>query len=251
MKQRNLVMVQLRNAVTSKFVIIWLLLVVGFPVLRFLLIRTGYQFFKPIEVFQETISDFIPLLFPALVVSVFLPQFLQERKNHFITYTRTRCSLGRYLTSKAIVNALLTGAVFFGFIFWSFLLTVYVVPGFHLVHFSSLTASAHIATPTFSQLLKFGTFTYGLIYSLWVAFNAVIYATLGFELLLLAINPYVALAVPFLLYQLSNYFTGILGFPEFSLLDVVFPFNIREFPIWTALLPVILLLGLGFIILKI
>lgn len=237
-------MIQLKNSITSKFIIIWSLLIILLPIVKFWFIRTGYQFFNPVEVFQEMVSDFISILFPALVVSVFLPQFLQERKNGFITYARIRCSLGKYLISKAIVNAVLTGLVFFAVIIWSFIFAVYVIPNLHLIHFTNLSGNAHIVKTTFSQLLRYGTFTYGLVYSLWVSVNAIIYATLGFEFLLFTINPYVALSIPFLLYQLSNYLAGIFGFPEFSLLEVVFPFNIRMFPIWTALIPVALLLGL-------
>ncbi|KPC97190.1 hypothetical protein LR69_04595 [Geobacillus sp. BCO2] len=97
----------------KKNLLLWFSMIVLLPAIRFFMISKGYEFYKPVEVFQETVSGIIPLLFPAIAMIVYLPSFLQEQRNHFIAYTRPRVPLHIYIMSKGLMNALLTGAVTF------------------------------------------------------------------------------------------------------------------------------------------
>lgn len=76
----NQLVVELKRACTVKNLLFWIAIIVFLPTIRFYTIRNGYQFYKPIEVFQETVSTIIPFLFPAIAISIYLPSFLQEKK---------------------------------------------------------------------------------------------------------------------------------------------------------------------------
>lgn len=238
----NQLVVELKRACTVKNLLFWIAIIVFLPTIRFYTIRNGYQFYKPIEVFQETVSTIIPFLFPAIAISIYLPSFLQEKKNNFISYTRTRIPLSTYLLSKGLINACLTGLVIFLLIFIPFVFVVYLEPNIGIIHYTPIDKNAIVPDYTFSQLLSHGDLIYGLVYSLWVSINAVVYATIAFMLLLTSNNPFVALSIPFLFYHILNFLTGVLGVAMFSPLSTIFPFNIVEQPLWTVLVPFLLLL---------
>ncbi|ALF10888.1 ABC transporter permease [Parageobacillus thermoglucosidasius] len=234
---RNQLLVELKRACTVKNLLMWIAIIILLPTIRFCMISEGYQFYKPVEVFQEMVSAIIPLLFPALAIIIYLPSFLQEQRNKFITYTRTRIPLNTYLLSKGLMNAFLTGFVIFLLIFLPFVFIVYLEPNLGIILYTPIDENAHIPTVTFSQLLSYGDLTYGLIYSLWVSINGVVYSTIAFMLLLNLNNPFVALSIPFLFYHIFNFVTGVLDVPMFSPLSTIFPFNIEEQPLWTVLVP--------------
>ncbi|BBW97136.1 ABC transporter permease [Geobacillus icigianus] len=235
-------MVELKRALTKKNILFWLGLIVLLPTARFYMVKDGYQFYKPIEVFHETVSGIIPLLFPVIAIIIYLPSFLQEQRNKFITYTRTRVPLHTYIISKGLINALLTGLVIFLLIFLPFVFIVYFEQKLGIIHYNSSNEHMRIPAVTFSQFLSYGEFTYGLVYSLWVALNGVVYSTIAFLLLLNVSNPFVALSIPFLFYHLFNFVTGLLNFAVFSPLSTIFPFNIEQQPLWTVFVPFSLLL---------
>jgi hypothetical protein len=230
-------LVEIKRAVTLRNLLIWLAIIILVPAVRFYTIRNGYEFYEPIEVFQETVSSFIPLLFPALTIIIFLPSFLQEQRNNFIFYTRPRIPLTTYLLSKGLVNACLTGIVTFFLIFIPFLFIQYIEPSLGIIHYTPKDQNAVIPNYTFSQFLLHGTFLYGFIYSLWVAVNAIVYSTIALMLLLIVNNPFVALSIPFVCYHVFNFITGVLNIPMFSPLSTIFPFNIVQQPLWTVLVP--------------
>ena len=237
----NQLVVELKRAFTKRNVFLWLSVIVLLPTIRFHMIRNGYQFYEPVEVFQETVSGIIPLLFPVIAIIIYLPSFLQEQRNNFITYTRTRVPLRIYIMSKALMNALLTGMVTFLLIFIPFIFIVYVEKHLGIINYSSPTENVRIPAVTFSQFLRYGDFAYGFIYSLWVAINGVVYSTIAFMLLLNVSNPFIALSLPFLFYHILNFVTGLLHVPMFSALSAIFPFNVEQQPLWTVLVPFSLL----------
>ncbi|MGZ0084481.1 ABC transporter permease [Caldibacillus thermoamylovorans] len=234
--------VEWKRACTVKNVFMWTTIVLLLPTVRFCMISEGYQFYQPVEVFQETISAIIPLLFPVLVILIYLPSFVQEQRNHFITYTRMRIPLNTYLLSKGVINAFLTGFVLFLLIFLPFLFIMYVEPRLGIIYYTPIDEKTHIPATTFSSFLSYGDFTYGLIYALWVSINGVVYSTIAFMLLLTLSHPFVALSFPFVFYHIVNFVTGILNVPMFSPLSTIFPFNIEEQPLWTVLVPFTFLL---------
>ena len=129
----NQLLVELKRSFTVKNILLWLSIIILLPAIRFYTVKEGYQFFVPVELFQEMVSTIISLLFPALVIVIYLPTFLQEQKNNFIQYAHPRIPLNTYLLSKAITNALLTGLIAFLLIFLSFIFAVYIEPHLGIV----------------------------------------------------------------------------------------------------------------------
>lgn len=235
-------MVEIKKVFILKNLLIWLGIILILPLIKFIVIKDAYEFTKSFEVFQETITTYIPLLFPALVIIVYLPLFWQEKKNNFITYTRPRIPFHTYLISKGLANAFFTGFVIFLLIFLPFIFCVYIEPYMGIVNYTPIDNNTVIPKFTFSQILNYGTFTYGFIYSLWVAVNAAIYSTIAFMLLLTINNSFVAFSAPFLFYHILNFITGVFGVPQFSPLSTIFPFNIVQQPLWTVFIPFMFLL---------
>lgn len=229
--------VELKRANTKRNLIIWAGIIILLPFIRFISIKDAYQFFEPIEVFQELNASILPLLFPAIVVFLYLPSFIDEIKNNFIQHTRSRIHLYTYLLSKGLMNAFICGAVMFVMVFFSFLFSLYAVPNMNMVEFHQAGTYDVVPTVTFSQFLVYGNIAYGLIYSMWVALNAIVYATIAYLLILLLNNPFIAISAPFVFYHVFNFVTGVLQIPQFSPLSTIFPFNIQEQGIWTIFIP--------------
>ena len=70
-----------RNLLKPKRIISWILLIFTLPIIKFLLIKDQYVFYRQIEVFQRTNSDFVPLLFPFIVVLVNAFYLIPESKS--------------------------------------------------------------------------------------------------------------------------------------------------------------------------
>ncbi|WP_232713502.1 hypothetical protein [Bacillus xiapuensis] len=145
----NQLLVELKRVYTVKNLLLWLAILILIPTIRFYSIKEGYQFFDPIEVFQEMMSTIISLLFPAIVITIYLPTFLQEQRNNFIPYTRTRIPLNIYLLSKGIINACLTALVTFLLIFLTFVFVVYIEPKLGIISYSSIDENIVIPNVTF------------------------------------------------------------------------------------------------------
>ncbi|MBM7697356.1 hypothetical protein JOD44_002513 [Salimicrobium jeotgali] len=241
--------VELKRTLIRKTSLLIAAMVILLPALKFYSIYDSYIFYKPMEVFHETISTIIPLLFPAIIVVLYLPMFIQEQRNNFIKYTTPRVPLHTYLTSKGITNVLVTGISTFLLIFLPFLFVFYIEPSLDIVTYNQIEQNSRVAVDaTFTQIFNnYGDFAYGIVYSLWVSLNTILYCTIAFLLLLVIKNPFVALSLPFVYYHVFNFIAGVLNIPRFSPLSTIFPFNIEQQPIWTALLPftflVIILLG--------
>lgn len=219
-----------------------LLLSFGFiiliPMISIYSIRTGYNYNQPLDAFENAFSTIIPLLFPAMIMLIYLRTFLQEQKNNFIFYTRPRINLEEYILSKGIANALLTGTVVFGMIFLPFVFIVYIDPYIGVINYEEgLRIINSNSLGTFSQFSKYGDFTYGFIYSLWVALNAILYSSISFVLMLILKSKFISLSVPFLFYHVFNFIVGVLGFARYSPLSTVFPFNIEKQALWTVFIP--------------
>lgn len=247
---RTQLFVEWNRALSSKNILFWCGIILILPSIRFYSIKEGYLFFDSIAVFQETVSTIIPMLFPVLTIVILLPSFLQEQRNNFISYTRVRVPLNTYILSKFLINAILTGLVTFLLIFIPFIFIVYIEPHLGIIFYEPKDQNSYTPTYTFSQFLPYGEITYGLLYSLWVSINAILYSSISFMLLLILSNPFVALSIPFLFYHIFNFITGVLNIPMFSPLSTIFPFNLVQQPLWTVLVPfsVLLLISLGIFI---
>ncbi|SEN68709.1 hypothetical protein SAMN05192533_11773 [Mesobacillus persicus] len=241
---RHQLAVELKKSITSTNLLIWSTIIFLIPAISFLQYTSGYMFFEEIELFQSIISGIIPLLFPVIVIFIFLQTFIQELKNNYITYVRPRIPKKIYLLSKGITNALLTGLVVFMMIFVPFIFAVYIEPKLGIIKYtpSSFLEDGSSGSTTFSQFLPLGELSYGVLYSLWVTINGVVYASISFSLLLLIKSRFIALSAPFLFYHIFNFIAGVLGHARFSPISTVFPFNIEQQPLWTVIIPFLVLI---------
>ncbi|WML27386.1 ABC transporter permease [Neobacillus sp. OS1-33] len=239
---KNHLMVELKRCITSINLLIWAIIIILIPAISFFQYKDGYMFYNQIELFQSIVSGIIPLLFPVIVIFIFLQTFIQELKNNYITYVQPRIPKNVYLLSKGITNALLTALVTFMMIFIPFIFAVYIEPKLGIVKYAPSSFFQGSSDVTFSQFLFLGKMSYGVIYSLWVTINAVVYSTISFSLLLLIKSRFIALSAPFLFYHIFNFIAGVLGVARFSPISTVFPFNIEQQPLWTVLIPFLVLL---------
>lgn len=239
----NQLWMEFKRSFTFKNLFKWLCIIFLIPIISFLPVSTGYYYFHKIELFQEILGLFIPLIFPVLVVFIYLPDFLQEQKNHFITYTRSRIPLSYYILTKGIMNAFLTGFIVLTMILFTYIFVIFIEPNLlRIVNYSPPLQGNYDNSVTFSQFYYYGEWTYVLVYSLWVAFNAMVYTTIAFLLMLIIRRPFVALSAPFLFYHIFNFVAGVFGVAKFSPLSTVFPFNIEQQELWTVMIPLLILL---------
>lgn len=238
----------LRNELFSHFnirIIIPWLFVMASPVIYYFVVGDGYVFRDPLDIFTFLLEGVLIVVFPLLATLIYLPSFSAELKNRFIVYTRLRIPVEKLLFIKFMANAVLTFSAFFIFVFSMFLLSFYVFPSQEWVLFEpevyGLTESTLIMDAytrhTFTQLLAYGPFTYGLLYSFWVGVNAAIYTTIGFLLLLLIQNKFVAMSIPWLIYIVGSFILASSSLRPFKLSDTIFPFAYTQQPIWTAVVP--------------
>ncbi|MRX72131.1 ABC transporter permease [Bacillus lacus] len=233
---KQLLSVEWKKALTLNRILMCLAIIFIPTTVQFLYVKTGYQFYRPVEVHTEMIGGIIALLFPILFIIIYSNSYASEIKDNFITYMKSRTKLSNYLLAKGIVNAVLTFAVAFSMVFVSFVLIVYIEPLLNIVVYETRDIR-HVSVGTFEIFLSYGTLTYGLVYSFWVAVNAVLYSTASYVLTIIIKNNFLALSLPFLWYFVVNYAIAILGFPQFSMSSTAFPFNITQQPIWTIFVP--------------
>jgi len=226
-------------------ILIFLPLIVVTPI-----INGSYLFFRPIEVHSQIISSSaISLLFPILLVVLYAGSYANERKDNFLLYVKPRTILTKYILAKGLVNGIITFIVAFLMIFVPFLFIQYIDPFLNIIQYETKFYEP-VSVGTFEFLAERSVLLYGVVYSLWVAINGVLYVTLAYLLSICVNNRFVALSVPFLWWFIMNFVTGVLGIERFSPIFSVFPFSITAQPIWTVFIPfvVIILSIVGLII---
>ncbi|MCT4782114.1 MULTISPECIES: ABC transporter permease [Exiguobacterium] len=241
---KQLMQRELTNIWTVRSLLVYATIIFIVPLVQFMTIREQYQFFEPIEVFEESVSTIPAMLFPVLAVLVFLPNILAEHRHHFMTYTRTRVELSTYLLVKGIVNAVLSGIVLFLMIFVTFLFVYYIEPMLHLVTYTDVIEGEIVPQTTLSFLADIHPFLYGFFHAVWIGMNGALYATMAYLLMLMLENVFVAISLPFLSYHILNFVAGIFQSPQFSPLSTLFPFNISAQPVWTMFVPFFIFLSL-------
>lgn len=238
---------ELKKSVNWKVVVLWTILIVPLPVIKFLMIDEGYVYYRQIEVFLRVNSDFVPLLFPLLIITAYTPQFIGEQKNNFLVYVNSRIALKNYNYAKLIVNGFISFFIAFLCVFIPFIFVMYIEPNFNIVSIQPINGNI-VPVTTFEQFLTLGTFIYGLIYSSWVGINGVLYATFALLLLMITKNPLVSLTTPFIYYIFGIFLTQLLNYDKFSPGSTVFPFSISQQPLWTVLVPFCILLTIVLIL---
>ncbi|MFT8323451.1 MAG: ABC transporter permease, partial [Bacillus sp. (in: firmicutes)] len=81
---------EFKRVIGWRQIIIWMLLIVVLPTIQFLLIKDNYVFYRQLDLYLRLNSNFVPLLFPIIVILVNTINFVGEQKNHFIQYARIR-----------------------------------------------------------------------------------------------------------------------------------------------------------------
>jgi hypothetical protein len=246
---------EIRSVIKPKWLMSCLFIML-LPLLYFLLRYSEYTFKSEYDVFTFFLDSFVPLVFVVFAVLVYTGAFAQEISNRFIVYTRLRISLKKLLRIKLAANFALTFCVFFIFIFGCFVFAYYIEPMIGLVSYdlsffalNNTTVEEYtFSQNTFSQLLEYGSLTYGLFYSFWVAVNAAFFASLAFLLVLLVGNTFLALSIPFGFYVVQSFFMGAFGMNKYQFFQSVFPFNYMQQPIWTAFVPFVFLIFLCLIL---
>jgi hypothetical protein len=137
-----------------------------------------------------------------------------------------------YLFARLITGAGISFVVFAVSTFLLFVLAFYIWPAlgnpsvdlsvYFLTPKSAVTSS--FTASTYSQLLAFGSLTFGILYSLWVGFCAAVWTSLAMAALLTVRNRPLALTLPFLLYIAQWVAASLLGNVRASFVASTFPF---------------------------
>ncbi|WP_373894714.1 ABC transporter permease [Virgibacillus natechei] len=232
---------EFKKTITLPHIILWSIIILLFPAIKYIQIINGYVFYRQLDVFLRVNSDFIPLLFPLLMILVFAANFIGEQKDNYLTYVCPRIPLNKYFYSKLIVNGCLTFIVAFLMVFIPFVFIMYLEPLLNITQLENPNGNS-IPVTTFEQLLEAGTLTYGIVYSIWIGINGMLYASFGLLLLMLSKKPLMALSFPFIYYLIFDFMIQTFGFVQFSPSATLFPFAIAQQPLWTVLIPFGLLL---------
>lgn len=234
---------ELFHKLKFKAIFIWLF-AMCLPAVYYYIVWESYLFRDRLDTFTFLFEGVLIVIFPLLATLIYLPSFSAELKNRFLVYTRLRIPVEKLLFIKFMANSVLTFAVFFIFVLFMFLLSYYIFPSVGWVQFDlevyGLTESTIIedryTRHTFTQLLEYGLYAYVLFYAFWVGINAAVYSSIGFLLLLLIPNKFVALSIPWGIYIIGS-FLLVDGLRPFRLADTIFPYMYTQQPIWTAFVP--------------
>ncbi|MGX4667945.1 ABC transporter permease [Cerasibacillus sp. JNUCC 74] len=238
---------EFKKTITLPHILLWTIFILLLPTIKYIQIINGYVFYRQLDIFLRVNSDFIPLLFPLLVILVYTTNFIGEQKNNYLTYVCPRIPLNKYFYSKLIVNGCLSFTVAFLMIFIPFVFIMYIEPLLNITQLDNPNGNS-IPVTTFEQLLVAGTLTYGVVYSLWIGINGMLYASFGLLLLMLSKKPLIALSFPFIYYLVFDFITQVLGAFQFSPSATLFPIAISQQPLWTVLIPFGLLLIINIIL---
>jgi hypothetical protein len=238
---KHLISIELKKALSIKFFIISMILIFGPLIVVTPIINGSYSFFRPIEVHSQLISSSaISLLFPIFLVALYANSYANEKKENFLLYVKPRTNISKYVLAKGLVNAFLTFLVAFLMIFIPFVFVQYIDLALGIIQYET-TFYDPVSVGTFEFLAERSMLLYGVVYSLWVAINGVLYVSVAYLLSICIKNRFVALSVPFLWWFIMNFVTGVLGIERFSPIFSVFPSSIATQPIWTVFVPCVVI----------
>ncbi|OMC71566.1 hypothetical protein BK126_05680 [Paenibacillus sp. FSL H7-0326] len=242
------VLIELKRRVTLKFLVVWLL-ITCIPLIIAILRSGSYAFRDSLDFYTFILEDVVTLLFPFVILFIYLIFFTSEIQDRFLAYTRLRAPIESTINVKFLANGLMTFiAVFLSMIIF-FLFAFYLEPfmqfanmrpelyGLNEQNITEDTYNRH----TFTQLLRYGTVTYGVLYSGWVALNAACYVSLGFMFVILVNNRFFALSIPFLVYFIGSFLAASFNLDPYQFTHSIFPYGYIQGPIWKSFVPFIIL----------
>ncbi|ASA24742.1 hypothetical protein B9T62_30685 [Paenibacillus donghaensis] len=239
---------EVRSKLTPIFLFLWMLTTIA--LISFAVYRSrAWDFRDSLEYFTFILNGALPITFPIIAVLVYVASFSEEVNNRFLVYTRMRRSIMGTVYIKLTANIILTCLFFFSLTFISFLFAYYIEPHLGIANYDpagfGLTkdniAADTYTRYTFTQLLRYGTFTYSILYSLWIAINASLYSAISFFLVLLIRNRFLALSLPYIGYIIAGLTISSMGSYAYRPSYVLFPFDYIQSPIWTAFVPFLVL----------
>lgn len=235
----NFLRLEIKKNIAAKKTYVFLFGVLLISIIQFLLIRKGYLYSEPLDMFEESMSSFIPMLFP-FVICISSNTYYKEFKDSFLQNVFNRNNIGHYLIQKGIYNMIITFIITFIIFILTYLFYICAVPGFHMAAFGGDEVIK--SRNTLTILLNFGGYWgYGIFYVLWIAVNGAVYAGFTYLLTLHVKKNLVALSIPVFYYHIGNFIMAVLGKAEWSPLISIFPYSITTQPIYTLFAPFLIL----------
>ena len=227
-----------------------LLCLLVLPILlhHFILIQDN-SFRTALNFFHAMLDGVLAFAFPILVSIAYASLYVDEIKNHYLSYVHTRTSLLGYHQRKLILAAAIGFGFSFLLIFLTFLYSVYIVAPFRLATF--LFHRPSVVDPgMFRGLLPYGNVWYGAACALWVGFNGALYSLFSLLVLIVVRQRLLALLLPMICYFGTDILLQLFldDYYAFSPYFNVFKITIRIEPLYVWLTPpailMIILFGL-------
>lgn len=202
------------------------------------------------DVYTQLMISPVSLLVPIIAVMLGCMRAYDIIGNRYVSYTRTRVAVRRYISGELGAAFIVPFAAFFllsfvgiilAFYIWPLLGNPSIDPGTYEMS-SAQALKDDLTRTSFSSLLAWGPLVYGIIYSTWLGLGAATYAALGFAALVVLHNRLLALLLPFIVYFLPTIVVSLLGSPELSPMYSLMPFGLIQAPIWVAALPTLLVI---------
>lgn len=210
--------------------------VIALPIVLGVVKTQNGVFRDHLDVYSQFMVSPVILVFPLVVALVAAPRFYAEVGHRFITNTRTRVGIRRYVGAHLAAAATVAGVAAFLLAFLPFVVAFYVWPavGDPRIDPSVYEMTAQEAATdslqrvSYSSLLAGGPFLYGVVYSLWVGLVGAGFAALTLAAVVLIRNRALAFIAPFLLYLVQTLFASLLGVPQLAFMFSAFPFGLTS-----------------------
>lgn len=209
-----------------------------------------------LDLFTLIIKNSMLIVFAIVAVLVYVAPFSNEVNHRFLIYTRMRRNINETIRKRWITNFIRTTLFLFFVMFSIFLITRYVEPSLGIANYNlegyglspETVAEDQYTRYAFTQLLRYGDMFYGFFYSLWVAINGALYASIAFFLVLLIRNRFLALSFPFILYLIGTFAFNSLELEKYSFLHSIFPFYRVQNSIGYAFIPFLIIVSINILL---
>lgn len=201
-------------------------------------VTSGYMYNYNIEVWEES-GELFRMLFPLFAVIPTCWLMYYERKNGYLSYTITRVSKRKYITTKWLVSSLGGAFIVFLVSFVGIIISLYFLP--EIIPSTQNDSINKFAGDYFiNQPL-----VYGFLLSVWRSVIGFLVSSFGFVLSLYINNIFIVLTGPFVYSILENFILSVLGVPFFRLVTSFDPSTLDAGAVTTERLlvgPIILII---------
>lgn len=215
-------------------------LVIVIPIVASALSVGRYAVTNQITTMSLGLSIFV-LVSPLLACLLSVLPMSRKVVDRYLVATRTRARIEKTLLNDVSAVFVSVSVVFATSVLGLFIFSAYLEPIFDLAGDRIVSAdggsSEFLGFMTFSQLARFGTWVFVIVYAVWVGVTNALLAVLGYVLLLTRLPRIVAVMAPLLLVWADNIVLSGIGIPEFRMMASMFPSLMVQQPIWTALVP--------------